>query len=126
MGGGRKAALHLLFFVQGPSRTRPLDHPVLALLEAAWPEFQRPAVFAHGPDDVVRGTVWQLCFDLDGHPHPGVWEASQVLDDLVGHVGRVTDQPHRIGRHAAVESPQDDWHGRLGWERWLEDGWLRT
>jgi hypothetical protein len=83
-------------------------------LEALDGELPGPAVLGDGPDDVVGGPSGDLGLDFEGDGDPGVDDAVEVGDDLLGDSSGVAAEACGVEGDGAVEPPGP---GGFGWRR---------
>ena len=68
------------------------------------PKTERPGVFGHDPNDMVRHTFGDLSFDLQRNLDLGANDALQVGHDLFRDFSRGLAGPDRVNVHAPVEA----------------------
>jgi hypothetical protein len=68
---------------------------VLLLLEAESGEFQGPAIFGNGTDDILRSAGFDLGLDFEGDLDRRADQPGEMGDDLVGDAPGVAADPRR-------------------------------
>ena len=85
------------------AETDPWELMASFFLEPVGRELQRTAVLRHGADDLIRGAIWEQCFDLERDRDLSSHLPSQVRDHLVGDAARVTTDTRGIKLDGTVE-----------------------
>ena len=76
----------------------------LVHLEPVARELQRPAVFGHIADDVIRRSIGNPGLYLERNVHFGTAQSCKVRDDLLGHPAGIAANSRRVKDNAPVVS----------------------
>ena len=86
----------------------------LLALEPVAGELQRPAVFGHCADNLIRGAIRDGRFDLEGDRDLRAHLPDKMRDHLFGDAARIASNARRIELYGAME-PAESWgRGRTG------------
>ena len=81
--------------------------PYSFLLKPVALEFECPAVFGDGPDNVIRNALWDVRPDLKSYFHIGIHKGREVLHHFLGDLPGIPAKPRRIEFNRTIEPDRE-------------------